>query len=149
MRVALNVAVSEWRAPDFGVALAGGPHELPSEDVKLTSPLVRCIAAAAAAGAVEITDADAQAAKIIGGAVESDDDSLAVYEEAVASGVWLDGHLQQVIAEREQQLERLADELKDDSLDEEEAAALEERVAFSERLLEEAKTRLAHHRGEA
>jgi SAM-dependent methyltransferase len=60
MRIALNVPVSLWRAPDFDLELAGGRHELPNDDVKLPAALVRCIGAAAGAGVVEIVEADAR-----------------------------------------------------------------------------------------
>lgn len=149
MRISLNVAVSRWRAPDFGVELEGGRHDLPNDDVALSSALVRTIGAAAGAGVIEILDADAKAAKILDGAVESDQDSLKVYEEAVASGVWLDGHLQDVMAQREQRGRELRDQLTDNSLGEEQAEELLERAEFNERLLEEASARLAAHRGEA
>jgi len=151
VKLSLNVAVSQWRAGDFDVVLAGGPHELPSDDVKLSAGLVRAIAAAAAAGVVEILDANAAAAKIIDGAVQSDEDSLEVYEEAVASGAWLDGHLQDVIAQREQAIalldEQLAAGIGDEELDQRDA--LRDRKDFDEHLLTDARTRLAAHRGEA
>lgn len=112
MKISVDVKVSFWRASDFDVELAGGLHDLPSDDVKLSAGLLRAIAAAAGAGVLEIVELDAKAAKAIDGVVQSDEDSLAVYEAAVASGVWLEGHLADVVAQRERQLERIEAELE-------------------------------------
>ena len=149
MQLSLNVVHSQWRAPDFGVVLAGGRHDLPSDEVKLKAGFVRQIAAAAAAGALEILEADAQAAAVIEGAVELDEQSLVKYEAAVASGAWLEGHLEDVVAQRENRAVELREQLKDESLDEAAAEELLVRAEFNDRLLEEAKLRLAVRRGEA
>lgn len=149
MRLSLNVVHSQWRAPDFGVVLEGGRHDLPNEEVKLKTGFVRQIAAAAAAGALEILEADEQAAALLDGAVEPDEESLVKYEAAVASGAWLDGHLEDVVAQRENRAGELREQLQDESLEEAAASELLARAEFNDRLLEEAKLRLALRRGEA
>ncbi len=148
MRISLNVAVSLWKATDFAVELPGGRHDLPSDEVKLSAGLLRAIAAAAGAGVVEILDVDAKAAKVIDGVVEPDEISAAKYAEAFASGAWLEGHLEDVIAQRERQAESLRDELADESLDAEVASELVEKAAYNDRLLAEARSRLAMWRGD-
>jgi hypothetical protein len=147
MRLVLNVAaVSEWRAPDFDVVLPRGEHELPNDDVKLTRGLARAIAAAAGAGVLEIVEADAKAAKLIDGVVESDEDSLLAYENAIESGVWLEGHLEDVIAQRKNRALELAEQLK--GSDEKSAKEILAHAEFNDGLLAEAKARLAALRGE-
>lgn len=149
MKVSLHVHVSEWRAPDFGVVLAGGRHDLPNDQVtKLPAGFIRQIAAAASAGVLEVVDCDASAAAVIDGAVESDEDSLKLYAAAVASGVWLDGHLQDVIAQRENQLAALQEQLTDESLEAAAAGDLLARAEYALHVRDQAKTRLAAHRGE-
>lgn len=139
----MNVGVSRWRASDFDVELEGGRHDLPSENVKLSAGLVRAIRDAGRAGVLEIVECDAKAASIIDDA-ESDEQSLAKYEEAVASGVWLEGHLQDVVAQRERQIEDLAPELEQlEQLAGDERQALVDRAAFALRLRDEAADRLA------
>lgn len=148
MKLTINVLVGRWRASDFEIELEGGRYELPNDDVALSKPLVEQIRDAEIAGVLEILDADAAAAKIIAKA-ESDEESLAKLEAAVKTGAWLEGHLENVIAESGQHLELLADELQDESLSEEDAAALLERAGLFARLHDDAKARLASQRREA
>lgn len=141
MKITVNVGISRWRASDFDVELGGGQHELPSDDVKLSAGLVRAIAAAAAAGVLEIVDADAKAAKAIDGVVQDDSDSLAVYEDAVASGVWLEGHLEDCVAQGYRRAERLTDELQ--FVDEDAKEAVLERIDLNAVGIRQAEARLA------
>jgi hypothetical protein len=94
MRLTVDVKHSRWAGPD--VELAGGVHE-----IDVSAAVVRAIAAGAAAGVLEIVDADAKASKVIAGAVEPDEVSLVRQAEAVADGRWHEGHLAQVELEEE------------------------------------------------
>lgn len=149
MKISLHVPISQWRATDFGIVLAGGKHDLPNDDVpKLSAGFLRAIAAASAVGVVEILECDAKAASAMDGVVEPDEESLAKYEDAVQSGLWLEGHLANVVAQREEQLGQLARQLElaraaGKSLDDEDVVALIAQAAFAEYLREEAASLLA------
>jgi hypothetical protein len=128
MKLTVQVLVSQWAwtDPDEAVVLPGGEHELPNDDLELTPDLVRALASAIAAGSLELVHADAPARKALARHVESDEDSLAAQAKAQADRRWLEGHLEDYIAQAENTLLQL-NELAGD-LDPEEHAERVERA---------------------
>lgn len=77
--------------------LTGGVHDLEAEGIALNDTLIRSIAGAEAAGALEVLEATPEQRAALDSHVQSQEDGEAAYAAAVASGEWEQGNLQQFL----------------------------------------------------
>ena len=100
----IDVVYSVWGAEDR--VFSGGVQDVTiGVDVD-----AHILAGGVAAGAVRLVDPSDEVLAALEPHVESQEDSEAAYEAAVASGAWREGHLQQWIAETEERLALSNDE---------------------------------------
>lgn len=94
MKLRVRVLTSRWAwsDPDEAVVLVGGDHALPTDEVKLTADLVKALAGAVQAGAVEILEADGAAKKSLAAALEDDRESVKAQAKAMEDGRWQEGN---------------------------------------------------------
>lgn len=99
MEARINIVYSVWGAEGFDEPFSGGV-----QTVEVTPAFAPILAGAVNARVVELVDPSDELLALLDGHVETQEVSDAAYEEAVQSGAWRTGHLQQWITETEQRL---------------------------------------------
>ena len=110
----VEVVHTQWAAE--GTVFQGGVHELSTAECacgvthgKPDAELLGLIAAAEAAGSVNVLEANSQHRAKLDKAVQSQADGEAAYARAQADGRWQHGNLVQFVADREQRVAAGAD----------------------------------------